>query len=429
MSVDVRCPTCRSPASVTDPIVGAEVACSTCGTSFAIADSTLPTIAPPIAASATEPLVLTESFAVTEPFAAADASPSAPRPGFWGAVLWSLFLIVFLQFVPGAVGGSFAAQSAHAAHPGMDLPELMETAEFSRVMMFWIGAAQLVAIGIVGLLITQGMGPSWSRQIALRRPSALHLLPALLGLPGLMIVMTGVDGLAKQVLPQWMDLEASFAMMAQWPLLSGIIIIGFGPGIGEELWFRSFIGRGLVGRFGVVGGVLITSLLFGLVHLEPHHMVSAFVAGVFLHLAYLATRSLVVPMLLHTLNNIVSVLEWKFPESGLAAATADQIPVAVYVAASALLAVSAWVFYRTRAQWVDESAGDSAWRPAFPGVELPPETATVRSASRPPGVVDLMAPIVAAAVFVAVAVPAVQEFRKKVAPLYPDVPPATKVAR
>ena len=45
--------------------------------------------------------------------------------------------------------------------------------------------------------------------------------------------------------------------------LAAVLIIGLGPGLGEELWCRAFLGRGLVGRHGVVMGVILTSLFFG----------------------------------------------------------------------------------------------------------------------------------------------------------------------
>jgi len=45
--------------------------------------------------------------------------------------------------------------------------------------------------------------------------------------------------------------------------------------------------------------VLLTSVLFGAIHGNVPQGVWAFILGCFVHLAYLATRSLWVPMLLH----------------------------------------------------------------------------------------------------------------------------------
>ena len=50
-----------------------------------------------------------------------------------------------------------------------------------------------------------------------------------------------------------------------------------------------------MGRYGVLVGILLTSLLFGVMHVHPVKIAGAFVFGCFAHLVYLATRSLWVP--------------------------------------------------------------------------------------------------------------------------------------
>src|SRR5207247_6579582 len=92
---------------------------------------------------------------------------------------------------------------------------------------------------------------------------------------------------------------------AQNPLWFTLLVLAVGAAVNEELFCRGFLGRGLVGRYGVVLGVLITSAIFGLIHGNVPQGIWAFVLGCSLHLAYLATRSLWVPMLLHFLNNAV----------------------------------------------------------------------------------------------------------------------------
>src|SRR5208337_4060578 len=78
----------------------------------------------------------------------------------------------------------------------------------------------------------------------------------------------------------------------QWPVWFGVLVVGLGPALNEELFCRGFLGRGLLGRYGTVGGILLTSLFFGLLHLDPPHVVATFVMGCCLHFTYLMTRSL-----------------------------------------------------------------------------------------------------------------------------------------
>src|SRR3954468_23799191 len=101
------------------------------------------------------------------------------------------------------------------------------------------------------------------------------------------------------------EMEKAFG---SWPVLLGVFLIGVLPGIGEELWCRGFLGRGLVGTHGVVLGILGTSFLFGLIHVDPCQGTMAMLMGVGLHVVYQLTRSLWMPMLLHFLNNSLAVV-------------------------------------------------------------------------------------------------------------------------
>ena len=87
------------------------------------------------------------------------------------------------------------------------------------------------------------------------------------------------------------------------PLPLMILIVAVLPAIGEELVFRGAIGRALISHLGVWTGVLITSVLFGLIHIHPVHALSVIPMGIALHLVYLWSRSFWLPMLLHFLNN------------------------------------------------------------------------------------------------------------------------------
>jgi hypothetical protein len=128
------------------------------------------------------------------------------------------------------------------------------------------------------------------------------------------------------------------------------------------VWFRGFLGRGLLGRYGPTGGILITSLLFGLVHGNPVQSLYAVVLGLALHLIYRATRSLWVPILIHFLFNAMAV-----GLSALAVATAKAAPAAPigtteviigYAILGVLMAVSAlagWGLYRRRVKVAEQA--------------------------------------------------------------------------
>jgi hypothetical protein len=220
-----------------------------------------------------------------------------------------------------------------------------------------------------------------------------------IGVPAMLILPNMIHELVKYMgIPSFEKPEDLAKMIGGWSLGFGVLVIGVGPGLSEELWCRAFLGRGLVGNYGVWLGVLFTSVLFGIMHVDPAHAIATAVIGLWLHFTYLMSRSLVVPMVLHTLNNSIAVLGAvvgiqvdameKHVES---APTPNPIYMQIYkwlddfekmsnaepymiAAGSAiLLGTVAWALYASRTRLVvaaNETA--AAWRPDFPGVEYPP---------------------------------------------------------
>ena len=89
----------------------------------------------------------------------------------------------------------------------------------------------------------------------------------------------------------------------------------------EELTFRGYIMQGLAKAWVMPLAVLVSSLLFGMVHIiDPEVQVLAIVnvctAGVFLALAYLVTKSLWFPAGIHIGWNLTEINVLGFPGSG-----------------------------------------------------------------------------------------------------------------
>ena len=91
----------------------------------------------------------------------------------------------------------------------------------------------------------------------------------------------------------------------------GFVAILWGP-LAEELFFRGFVFGGLMGRLGYARALLITSLLFALIHIDPRLMVPIFVMGMLLAWVYYKTGSLWSSFLAHALQNALafSVSTW-----------------------------------------------------------------------------------------------------------------------
>ena len=87
----------------------------------------------------------------------------------------------------------------------------------------------------------------------------------------------------------------------------------------EEILFRGIVQDGLVRKHGSWRGILIASAVFGLIHLVPQQVVAAFCIGIVIGFVYYRTRSLLSVIVLHAINNALSVVSSFFVEEGEAA--------------------------------------------------------------------------------------------------------------
>ena len=84
--------------------------------------------------------------------------------------------------------------------------------------------------------------------------------------------------------------------------------------VGEELLFRGIILRGMQERWrmGTGGAIIVSSLLFALMHVSPLALLPLFCIGVTFAIMYVRTGSLWVPIVMHAANNAVNfaLLAW-----------------------------------------------------------------------------------------------------------------------
>ena len=86
------------------------------------------------------------------------------------------------------------------------------------------------------------------------------------------------------------------------------IAIAIVPALCEELLFRGVILSNLM-PYGKATAIIISSLLFGLMHANFYQFLYATVAGLIMGCAYVLTESIWCPVLIHFINNTVSVLQ------------------------------------------------------------------------------------------------------------------------
>ena len=77
----------------------------------------------------------------------------------------------------------------------------------------------------------------------------------------------------------------------------------------EEIVFRGIIQKGLINKgMKPMPAIIIAAVIFGLVHGNPWQFVGAVLLGCVLGVVYQKTKSLLMPILLHAFNNLISAL-------------------------------------------------------------------------------------------------------------------------
>jgi uncharacterized protein len=183
--------------------------------------------------------------------APADVRRPQPHPGFWWSLLWCLGFLAVTQ-IPGTVIGLVLMLVLSLARPDLvsmrdlaDPKALMHSSGFSLAMGVAFCITEILVIGVSWLVIRLVVGRDWTRQLALRRPGLAHVALVLVSFPALPLLGDWVYMVLRDFLhvPSLSsfgmgDMEQMVEVFARWPVALGVLIIGVGPGIGEELWCR-----------------------------------------------------------------------------------------------------------------------------------------------------------------------------------------------
>lgn len=101
----------------------------------------------------------------------------------------------------------------------------------------------------------------------------------------------------------------------------------------EEMLFRGILLRRFTLRWSPQKSIIVSSIIFGIIHLNPINAVFAFALGCVLGYAYLKTKNIVIPILLHSFNNFLAYLQFVYTnqttEMDLPTTEADQTRVIV----------------------------------------------------------------------------------------------------
>ncbi len=128
-------------------------------------------------------------------------------------------------------------------------------------------------------------------------------------------IQTGITSPIVNSLPMPEFMQKIFLEFANQNGVFSFLAIVIAAPIIEELIFRGIILNGLLRRYSPVKSIMISSTLFGIVHLNPWQFVSAFIIGIFSGWVYYKTRKLSLSILIHLVNNLIAFISMHFMDS------------------------------------------------------------------------------------------------------------------
>ncbi len=85
----------------------------------------------------------------------------------------------------------------------------------------------------------------------------------------------------------------------------------------EEIIMRGIILDGFLKRYDPKKAILYSSLIFGIIHLNPWQFIDAFIGGVYIGWIYHRTRSIIPCIAIHALNNLIAFSMSLLPEGNI----------------------------------------------------------------------------------------------------------------
>jgi len=173
---------------------------------------------------------------------------------------------------------------------------------------------QLLILG-VPLFLVWYMKSDVKSLFSLKAPALKHVLGGLVLYIGVFLLMLVASVLLMQVFPEsTQNIQQSYTELLKQPFALIILVTAVMPAVGEELFFRGFLFGSMRQRYGIFWGILISSLIFGAFHMSLVKLLpTAMLGACFAYIGWVS-GSIYIGMLLHFLNNMVSMLSMEYPE-------------------------------------------------------------------------------------------------------------------
>jgi membrane protease YdiL (CAAX protease family) len=189
------------------------------------------------------------------------------------------------------------------------------------LLLLFVGGAMRHYLGMVGLILTELMILAValvSAQVArmdfrqvfrIRRSGGMEWLGSFLIYLSAFFGSAAMSYLLALVVPDMMQETGEF--LGDFILSGGFAVALLGvallPAVCEEAWHRGYLLSSLGSISSVAARVAIMGVVFGLFHFDPMRFPQTMILGLALSFMRIKTDNLLVPMVFHCLNNLISI--------------------------------------------------------------------------------------------------------------------------
>lgn len=236
------------------------------------------------------------------------------------------------------------------------ITQLLETNVQELIIGNSVG--QILGLGAVAFLLARLHTTAMGAYLRLRAPNWMLVGIALVGLAALMPIVQWLGAINQSLpLPDWAQAMEQSQMELIEQVLGGglgvpfnLLMLAVVPGICEELLFRGYVQRQFERGTGIVGGILLSGIIFGLYHLRLSQALPLSALGIYL--AYLAWRtgSLWPAVIVHFANNAFAIFVADYaterPELDAQALETMQVPWYILIPSVVAFAATMYVLHR-----------------------------------------------------------------------------------
>lgn len=147
------------------------------------------------------------------------------------------------------------------------------------------------------------------------RTKAVNFLGGALVSVGMVLLNLVITAALMKLFPQSADnVETLFTDLFESNVLAAFFVIAVTPAVCEEMLFRGVIMHSLKAKYRVPSAIAVTAVLFGLYHMSLVKFIPTGLIGLLLCLVAWKADSIYPAMLMHFINNAISVIVSYYPE-------------------------------------------------------------------------------------------------------------------